>query len=332
MKKLLFPLILLNTFCFAFGSMPDGPWRDKCSNNDLKKSFSAGVMTAFCGPGFKDFFGGTSVTLNYNEECQSNSLVDYVDGQLICLSPKPNSTSNLPGGTWLNSCNSSKATFKGGVLKAFCNKSAYTSGVNATLDYASNCKPNSLVKFSNGELMCDVGGNNSGGFNPTPNQTNNTDNLPSGSWISSCDVRGATMRGTILITDCKNSRGEYISTALDLKSCTSNAQVSNSNGNLTCSSSQGFNPNPNNNSNSQGFNPSPNNNANDELPSGNWRNYCNVSTATLSDLNVFEAKCKQSAFKGYFTKWFNYGECVVGSGVNYDTKREEFSCVEKKKW
>lgn len=324
MKKFLLPLLLMNSLCFAFGSMPDGPWREKCSNNDLKKSFSDGVMTAFCGPGYKDFFGGTSVKLNYTEECQPNSQVDYVNGQLICLSPKSNLISNLPGGSWLSSCNSSKATYSNGILKAFCNKQGSIGGVNSTLDYANNCKPNSLVKFSNGELICYTSNNgsqgfnpNSGGFNPAPN--NNADNLPIGDWINSCDVRGATMRGTILITDCKNNKGKYSSAALDLRTCENNVSVSNNNGSLICKSSQGFNPNPDNN-------------PKDGLPGGNWRRYCDVSTGKLSDINIFEAECKISLSKNYFKQWFDYGDCAAGSDVNYNNQKEEFYCVEKKKW
>lgn len=323
MKKLLLALLCLNSLSFALGVMPDGPWRGKCSNNDLKKSFSGGVMTAFCGPGYKDFFGGTSVSLNYDKECQANSLVDYVNEQLVCLSPKEGA-SILPGGTWLSTCNSSKATFSGGVLKAFCNNPGSVGGVNASLDYANNCKPNSLVKFSNGELMCDMGGSSSGGFNPNPNNggfnptPNNTDNLPSGSWISSCDVRGATMRGTILIADCKNNQGKYNSAALDLKSCGNNVSVSNSNGSLTCNSSQGFNP-------------TPDNSYSDGLPSGSWRKYCDVSTGKMTNLGNFEAKCKSSPSGILFLTWFDYDNCDVGSGVNYDARKEEFYCVVKGK-
>lgn len=316
MKKLIITLLFTNGMCFAFGTMPDGPWKSKCSNNDLKKSMSNGVMSAFCGPDSRSFFGGNSVQLNYDMECQPNSLVDYINDKLVCVTPKRQSNVNLPSGSWLNSCNSSQATFSNGVLKAFCNKSNSIGGVNASLDYANNCKPNSSVKFENGELICYTENNSSnGGFNPTPN---NTDNLPSGNWISSCDVRGATMRGTILIADCKNSTGSYASVALDLKNCGNNVEVSNTNGSLTCNSSQGFNP-------------TPDNSYSDGLPSGSWRKYCDVSTGKITNLGDFEAKCKSSPSGIIFLTWFDYDKCDVGSGVNYDARKEEFYCVEKRK-
>lgn len=157
MKKIV--LLLLPVMAYAGdlslsvgGNLPDGPWKKSC--NAAKASFVNGHINAFCAS--SGLLGGTLVNFDYATNCKPNALVDYKNGELICMpDDEPQPSAVLPQGPWVKSCNKNNATFINGELKASCHtNNGLLGGTLSTLDYATNCKPGALVTYKNGELMC----------------------------------------------------------------------------------------------------------------------------------------------------------------------------------
>lgn len=106
------------------------------------------------------------------------------------------------------------------------------------------------------------------------------DNLPSGSWMQSCDASSATMTNGVLSANCKMANGFFNKLAtLNYKTCQTNSPVKNDNGKLACEQQA----NGNNDSN----------NSDVAFPGGDWVSSCKTSSATLNG-NMLIAKCRNN--------------------------------------
>lgn len=210
----------------------------------------------------------------------------------------------LPGGSWMQSCDTGSATYFFGVLRAKCKKSDGTMNDFTRLNYKHDCQLKSLVKNDNGILTCEQ----------PKSQTmviNGNTNFPGGNWVGSCKSGKATLNGAMLIADCRTNQGIYKPAAIDLSHCAPGSAVNNQNGTLVCAAGT--------------------NNANDGLPGGQWRENCKLKSATLS-LNVLRAECKNWSGQ-YFTEILFYSDCKKGSAVSSDLDRGDLKCDQKKrKW
>lgn len=161
-----------------------------------------------------------------------------------------------PGGSYMQSCNSVRDTGRG-QMSAQCRdiRGRYQF---TTLDY-SGCQGD--IGNNNGQLICNggrpgnpgrPGGGNGpgpgngggwgGGNGPGPGNGGGWGNgpgpgggwngrLPGGSWQRSC--RGGEMRGSRVTAECRNERGRWIDTSIDMRSCRSGL-LGNRNGRLVC--------------------------------------------------------------------------------------------------
>src|SRR5580700_341728 len=130
----------------------------------------------------------------------------------------------LPQGSWQDSCRD--AHVRGSILAAQC-RADDDSWVRSTLD-TSQCS-NGQVSNQNGSLTCERGsqyyharGNNRG-------NARSAYQMPNGSWSNSCS--SGQMRGSVLLASCRNDRGDYQQTSLDVQQCRY-SNVSNRNGAL----------------------------------------------------------------------------------------------------
>jgi hypothetical protein len=147
-----------------------------------------------------------------------------------------------PGGSYMQSCNSVRDTGRG-QMSAQCRDTRGRYQFT-TLDY-SGCQGD--IGNNNGQLICNGGrpgnpgrpggGNgpgpgNGGGNGPGPGNGGGWNGrLPGGSWQRSC--RGGEMRGSRVTAECKNERGRWIGTSIDMRSCRSDL-LGNRNGDLVC--------------------------------------------------------------------------------------------------
>lgn len=229
MKKLL--LLLLPFVAYAGdvnlsigGNLPDGPWKNSC--NVAKSSLINGRLNAFCGT--SGLLGGTLATIDYSVNCKPGALVDYKNGELICLSnDEPQSSASLPQGPWVKYCNKNNATFVNGELKASCHtNNGLLGGTLSTLDYATNCKPGALVDYKNGELIC-----------LTDDEPQTSASLPNGPWVKYCNKNNATFINGELKASCHTNNGllgSTLSTLDYVTNCKPGALVTYKNGELMC--------------------------------------------------------------------------------------------------
>lgn len=301
MKKIFLLLMPLTVFAAdntGLGTtvLPGGPWQNSC--NTSKSALVNGRLTAFCRT--NNFLGGAIVSLDYANSCKNDALVDYKNGELLCLNDSDNADATglqtkLPEGNWVNFCNKQTATFINGQLKTSCSPKNGALGTTlAVLDYSTNCTAGAAVDYKNGELMCVADQSNI----PTKKD------LPGGNWITSCNTHEVEVNGTMLITKCQNDGGNYVSSAVDLAKCDKNTTLSNNNGQLSCNKLA----------------------VTDNLPGGDWRDYCDVKSAELSRTKTFRAKCK--VWSGsYFSTFLFYDNCKSGANINYDTDKEKLYCA-----
>lgn len=239
---------------------------------------------------------------------------------LICLLPvsavmamaNPNS-GQLPGGSWVNDCNSSQATFKNGELQAFCNSGGgLLGGTLSKLDYSVNCKPGATVSYKSGELMCDT--DDSSNMNNAANNNERPTWLPGGNWVNYCNKNQATFKNGQLQAFCDGNNGLMGGTLSRLDystNCKPGSKVNYKNGELMCAGRHENVVVP----------------TSDGLPNGNWRNSCDVQSASMTASKLFRADCNVKGLFGMtvqIDKKFNYGGCPAGSGINYEN--ENFSC------
>lgn len=211
---------------------------------------------------------------------------------------------NLPGGSWMQSCDASSASFINNTLSANCKLSNGFFNKLATLDYGS-CQPGTPVKNDNGKLACEQPKNNNSGGGNSSNVA-----FPGGDWVTTCKTSSASLNGTMLIAKCRNNDGQPVAAAIDLATCGANPSIHNDNGHLTCGGSY------------DGGSAS-----SDGLPGGNWRQNCDVKGATMS-MNVLRTKCKTWS-GNYFPQFIFYDNCKTGSAVSSDKDSGNLSCDNK---
>jgi len=142
------------------------------------------------------------------------------------------SSANLPDGSWQDSCRNSR--MRGATLTAQC-RADDDSWVRSSLD-TSQCQ-NGQVSNHNGSLTCERGSQYYRGNNSNRNNNNNArqNQTPSGSWSDSCS--NGQMRGSVLMASCRNDRGDYRQTSIDVQQCRY-SNVANRNGSLVCQNGQ----------------------------------------------------------------------------------------------
>lgn len=213
------------------------------------------------------------------------------------------SADNLPGGSWMQSCDASSASFINNTLSANCKLSNGFLNKLATLDY-STCQPGTPVKNENGRLVCEQPKNNNSGSSSNSNVA-----FPGGDWVASCKTSSASINGNMLIAKCRNNSGQSVPAAIDLSSCGANPSIHNDDGHLTCGGAY-----------SGGS-------SSDGLPGGNWRQNCDVKGATMS-MNVLRTKCKTWS-GSYFSQFLFYNNCKTGSTVSSDKDSGNLTCDNK---
>ena len=221
MKKLI--LILSLPFCGFADNLPNGSWQKSCSVSSA--SYFKGVLTSSCAKN-----GGVLQNiskLNYQQNCQIDSLVDNDNGNLVCVTPKAapdnRSATQFPGGDWVVSCKTDSASINGTMLIAKC-RNDQGQFIPAAIDLAT-CKTNPLVHNQNGSLSC------------TANREKpEKDGLPAGQWRENCKVKAATLSMNVLRAQCKTWSGSYFSQFLFYDNCKTGSSVSSDtdSGDLSC--------------------------------------------------------------------------------------------------
>lgn len=141
----------------------------------------------------------------------------------------------LPGGSWRDTCGEARAYFQDGArtLSARCSNSRGGSSYSS-LRY-DQCRGD--IANRDGQLVC-------GNPGPLPPGAG----VPDGSYRRSC--RGAYVSGGRLYAECRDHRGDWQRTSIDLASCRGR-DITNIDGRLTCSNGGGG-----------------------QLPPGSWRASC----------------------------------------------------------
>lgn len=215
MKKIILLLLPISAFAASDEQLPGGSWVNSCLAQTASMDY--GVIKATCKVS-GGFLSIKSVSFDYKTNCKPGSNLDFKNNEFMCVDVANNNqgfnpnnggfnpapvVNNLPQGPWVNYCNVNDASFEKGKLKAVCSsKNGTMSATLAKLDYKTNCKPNALVDYKNGELFC-ITNDSNGGFNPQPTPVVPDDGLPGGNWRDSCEVKGSSMSFSTLWTKCK---------------------------------------------------------------------------------------------------------------------------------
>lgn len=138
---------------------------------------------------------------------------------------------NMPGGGWQDTCQN--AHMNGSVLRAQCRRMD-DSWMRSSIDL-SQCR-SGLVANVNGQLACEGRGNNYGSNDYNNNNNSNSyERFPGGGWNITCN--NATMRGSVLRANCRDERGNYQTSSIDVTQCSQDL-VANVNGYLACRQGQ----------------------------------------------------------------------------------------------
>ncbi len=186
---------------------PAGSWQFSCRNARLTGPNFFAQCTANNGA-----WVGSSINLN---QCPSRQ-VGNSNGRLFCEGGRPGFGTNLPGGSWRQSCQN--ASMSGNVVRAACSTGR---GFAQTSFNMRNC-PGWALGNSNGRLFCENAGSGPGWGQPG--------HFPGGSWVNSCG--NASLNGNVFRAMCSTGQ-RYVPTTIDLRSCRSRL-VGNRNGRLFC--------------------------------------------------------------------------------------------------
>jgi hypothetical protein len=141
---------------------------------------------------------------------------------LILAGLAPAAAQDVPGGSYLQSCNDART--HGNRLHASCRTAGggYTRS-SLTLPCDGD------IANQNGYLVCSPRGYRPGGPGSRPPGYGYA---PGGSYQSSC--RNARMQGSVLVASCQATNGYYNQTSLNVNRCFQGTDIANINGQLAC--------------------------------------------------------------------------------------------------
>lgn len=136
--------------------------------------------------------------------------------------------------------------------------------------------------------------------------------MPGGSWTNSCT--NASFHRGVLTAQCKTANGGTQTSSLRYdEACEHDSSLTNENGVLTCQHARSSDSDDDDGQYA------------DNLPGGNWKHKCKVSSATLVN-GIFSADCK-SGFGVKEIKTLNYSQdCAPGSKIHYDHRSRQLIC------
>ncbi|MGQ3676070.1 CVNH domain-containing protein [Xanthobacter sp. TB0139] len=145
--------------------------------------------------------------------------------------PRPG-TGNGPQGSYRQTCG--QINQNRNILRATC-RDQRGRWVDSRLDMR-NCAPRSDIANRNGQLWCERGGRPGPGPGPHPGPgpgpRPGTGNGPQGSYRQSCGQINQV--GNILRATCRDQRGRWVDSRLDILACAPRSDISNRNGQLFC--------------------------------------------------------------------------------------------------
>lgn len=177
---------------------PSGSYQSSCWGATAEE----GTLRAFCRRGDGSF--RLAFLPNYSD-CRGD--IRNADGRLECS----RRGAYLPPGDWMRTCRNYRT--EGPWLRAEC-RNRFGIYIRTEVNYRS-CTGD--IRNSNGNLVCN---------------TRYDDDLPRGEWIRTC--RNYRVESRTLKAECKDERGRYRYTELDLRGCRD--RVSNAGGRLYCGS------------------------------------------------------------------------------------------------
>jgi hypothetical protein len=223
MKKMIWAALAAAGAALALGGavawaqslpLPPGAWRATCGEARAYVQGGGKVLSARCT---RRGGGTVASTLRY-DTCRGQIIND--NGRLACSGGGGGGGSGpaIPRGSYRDSCNG--VYMSGWNLNASCRDSS--GRWNRTSLDIRTCGDRDIANL-NGRLSC-TGGIGGGG------------QLPAGSYRSSCN--SAYMTGWTLNATCRDNRGRYVRTTLDIRPC-DRRDIANVDGRLVCNAGGG---------------------------------------------------------------------------------------------